>query len=404
MAKALDAIHNEEENPTSSSRTSIRMMSAQPSTVHWAVRMNHRNRVACSAVLAVVVLAQLMDRNAPVLAMVAAIAWFGLYPQALYAVSRHAPEPMRVETRNMRLDALMLGAWIGLLHFPLWVGVALVISATLHPVIFHGNRGFFESAGLLVAGSVGAAVVTGGQVDLSTSLPVTGLSLAYLGYYLVILTRDAYRSASTAVQLRRELRESQRSLSSRLEEIERLQAELREQALRDPLTGLYNRRHLDAQLPELLAQAGRQAEPLSVMMLDLDHFKQVNDLHGHQAGDEVLRHAARQITLHTRSSDLVCRYGGEEFVVVLPGVAPAQAAERAEALRAALELAPARFGALALPLTASFGVAGLTEEANHPDRLIGAADRALYEAKAQGRNRVVMAHVAHQGEPQTPSA
>ena len=377
------------------------MTSPKPATVHWAVRMNHRNRVACSAVLAVVVVAQLVDKSAPVAALVAALAWFGLYPQALYAVSRHAPEPMRAETRNMRLDALMLGVWVGLLHFPLWVSVALVISATLHPVIFHGNRGFVESAGLLAVGAALAALVTGGQVDLSTSLLVTGLSLAYLGYYLVILTRDAYRSASTAVQLRRELRESQRSLSARLEEIERLQAELREQALRDPLTGLYNRRHLDAQLPELLAQAARQAEPLSVLILDLDHFKQVNDLHGHQAGDEVLRHAARQITRHTRASDLVCRYGGEEFVVVLPGVAPAQAAERAEALRAALEVVPARFGALALPLTASFGVAGLSKEADNSDRLIGAADRALYEAKAQGRNRVVM---ARQGEPPTPSA
>lgn len=377
------------------------MTSPKPATVHWAVRMNHRNRVACSAVLAVVVVAQLVDKSAPVAALVAALAWFGLYPQALYAVSRHAPEPMRAETRNMRFDALMLGVWVGLLHFPLWVSVALVISATLHPVIFHGNRGFVESAGLLAVGAALAALVTGGQVDLSTSLLVTGLSLAYLGYYLVILTRDAYRSASTAVQLRRELRESQRSLSARLEEIERLQAELREQALRDPLTGLYNRRHLDAQLPELLAQAARQAEPLSVLILDLDHFKQVNDLHGHQAGDEVLRHAARQITRHTRASDLVCRYGGEEFVVVLPGVAPAQAAEQAEALRAALEVVPARFGALALPLTASFGVAGLSKEADNSDRLIGAADRALYEAKAQGRNRVVM---ARQGEPQTPSA
>lgn len=177
------------------------MTTSQPATVHWAVRMNHRNRVACSAVLAVVVLAQLMDKSAPVAAMVGALAWFGLYPQALYAASRLAPEPMRAETRNMRLDALMLGVWIGLLHFPLWVGVALVISATLHRVIFHGNRGFFESAGLLVAGSLVGALMTGGQVDLSTSLPVTGLSLAYLGFYLVILTRDAYRSASTAVQL-----------------------------------------------------------------------------------------------------------------------------------------------------------------------------------------------------------
>lgn len=353
--------------------------------------MNHRNRVACSALLAVLVLAQLLDKGAPTGLLVGVFAWFGLYPQVLYAMARRAREAMRAETWNMRFDALMLGVWIGLLHFPLWVGVALAISATLHTVIFHGNRGFFESAGLLVVGGLGGTLVTGGQVDLSTSLPVTGLSLAYLGYYLVILTRDAYRSASTAVQLRRELRESQRSLSARLEEIERLQAELREQALRDPLTGLHNRRHLDARLPELLAQANQGAAPLSLLMLDLDHFKQVNDVHGHQAGDEVLRHAARLISRHTRSVDLVCRYGGEEFLVVLPDVAPDQAAQQAEVLRAALESTPARFGDVVLPLTASFGVAGLNDEASHPDRLIDIADKALYEAKAQGRNRVVRA-------------
>ena len=396
MVKAPKGIHNQTENVFSRASSVFNMTSPQPATVHWAVRMNYRNRVSCSAVLAVVVLAQLVDKGAPVAAMVGALAWFGLYPQALYAVSWRASEPVRAETRNMRLDALMLGAWIGLLHFPLWVSVALIISATLHPVIFHGNRGFFESAGLLVAGAMSGALVTGGQVDLSTSLPVTGLSLAYLGYYLVILTRDAYRSASTAVQLRRELRESQRSLSARLEEIERLQAELREQALRDPLTGVYNRRHLDARLPELLEQAGQKAEPVSLLLMDIDHFKRVNDLHGHLAGDEVLRHAVRQMTRHTRTSDLVCRYGGEEFVVVLPGVGLSQAAERAEVLRAALEAAPARFDTLVLPLTASFGVAGITDEANNPDRLIAAADKALYEAKSQGRNRVVMARQSAQ--------
>jgi two-component system cell cycle response regulator len=164
-------------------------------------------------------------------------------------------------------------------------------------------------------------------------------------------------------------------------------------ALTDPLTGLYNQRYLRRHLSGLMETGpGRQ---LAVLMLDVDHFKSVNDRYGHASGDKALRLIADSLRLNTRVFDSVARYGGEEFVVVMPGTGPAEAVAAAERLRAAVEEIEFYAAAdVSARLTVSVGVAWTTVETVSPEGLLHAADVALYEAKRTGRNRVELARTA----------
>lgn len=173
--------------------------------------------------------------------------------------------------------------------------------------------------------------------------------------------------------------------------VERQLAQLRRLARTDPLTGALNRAALLEDGHQQLALCQRQRRPFSALMLDLDHFKQVNDSLGHQAGDVALRHAVQVLRGNLRRYDvLLGRYGGEEFVLLLPGVALADAAELAERLRAGLAGSPARGASQPIALSASFGVAE-ADPAHDLDGLLEQADRALYRAKHAGRNRVAIA-------------
>lgn len=171
-------------------------------------------------------------------------------------------------------------------------------------------------------------------------------------------------------------------------EMQRLYDLLHEQSVHDPLTGLYNRRYLDATLERELMLADRDGQPVSVVMCDLDHFKAINDRYGHLAGDEVLRTFAVAMMEHSRGSDIACRYGGEEFVLVMPGMPEAEACERAEQLRAAIEAAPVNHGDTSIAVTASFGVARFPQGGRTSVELLAAADKAMYAAKRGGRNQV----------------
>ncbi|TMA18725.1 MAG: diguanylate cyclase, partial [Deltaproteobacteria bacterium] len=175
----------------------------------------------------------------------------------------------------------------------------------------------------------------------------------------------------------------------------RLLALARDRALRDGLTGVYNRRFLDELFPKQLALARRTSRPLSVLMLDLDHFKACNDTYGHDAGDRVLCAFVRILQEEARTSDSVIRYGGEEFLMLLPETDEQGAAAFAERIRSAVERRA--FGESGLPaaisLRCSIGVSSMPSHGESPGALILAADRALYLAKQQGRNRVVVAEV-----------
>jgi len=155
---------------------------------------------------------------------------------------------------------------------------------------------------------------------------------------------------------------------------------------------LYNRRFLEETLERELARAQRNRAPLALIMADVDHFKSFNDTYGHDAGDAVLRAVAKTLKGHIRGSDIVCRFGGEEFTLVLPESALDAARKKTESLRRVISaLALSHDGAALGTVTMSFGLAIFPEHGNTNDELIRAADKALYEAKSRGRNRVVAA-------------
>ena len=172
-------------------------------------------------------------------------------------------------------------------------------------------------------------------------------------------------------------------------ETQALYALLREQSIRDPLTGLFNRRYFDAALEREVTLAQRRGSTVSVVMCDFDHFKSINDRYGHLAGDEVLRAFATMMTRQCRNSDIACRYGGEEFVLLMPDMPGTKALERMEMLRTSLAATPAEYGGSAFTVTASFGVATYPQCGKNAIELLAATDHALYGAKRGGRNRVL---------------
>jgi diguanylate cyclase (GGDEF)-like protein len=168
----------------------------------------------------------------------------------------------------------------------------------------------------------------------------------------------------------------------------RMREALRSQTVRDPLTGLFNRRYFDETLHREFASAARQLLPLSVLLMDVDHFKRLNDERGHTAGDDALRAFGRILRSTFRDSDVVCRYGGEEFAIILPGADLRQACTRAESLRRLVaESDLTTDGRSVVNFTISVGVA-TADEFRDPHALIRAADAALYQAKRSGRNAV----------------
>jgi diguanylate cyclase (GGDEF)-like protein/PAS domain S-box-containing protein len=178
----------------------------------------------------------------------------------------------------------------------------------------------------------------------------------------------------------------------------RLRENLGAQAVRDSLTGLFNRRYLEQALEREILRAARNGRTVGVLLLDLDHFKAFNDTHGHEAGDQLLRVLGDYLVTHVRAEDTACRYGGEEFVVILPEASLAMSQSRAEQIWRGVQGLHVNFhGELLRGVTASIGVAAFPAHGKTTAELLRAADAAMYAAKRQGRNRVVMAAGAAAG-------
>lgn len=363
---------------------------------HWIVRLNYRNRSIFFASLVLVLGNHMLDNGFPPWAWLALALQCLAYPSVLYWRCGYSANPLQTEINHMKLDAVAFGAWSALLAFPLWITFILFISATVNLTVVKGAKGLILALLAFPAGALPLFASTGFLYSPDTSPVTTAMSIVCITAYLQVLAGGAYVRALRLHEAREQLRASESALqkanlelTSQLNEIGSLQTLLREQANRDALTGLYNRRYLDSTIEREIARCKREGHPLSVMLIDIDHFKRINDNYGHQAGDEVLRSLAK--LLQTRTMDIACRYGGEEFLLLLPDMPIAVAKERAEQFRSAFEETTIGFGSFSITATFSVGLAAYPGHGTSAEALIRAADHALYQAKSAGRNRVAIA-------------
>jgi diguanylate cyclase (GGDEF)-like protein len=201
---------------------------------------------------------------------------------------------------------------------------------------------------------------------------------------VLLILRDITKRKTIEI----ELGKANKQLEERLAEIQKLQTLLQEESIRDPLTNLYNRRYLEDILEREFARANRDQYPVGIVMLDIDHFKKVNDSKGHVFGDFVLQQLSDLLLARFRLEDIICRYGGEEFLIVMPGISMENAYSRVDAFRKELEQTLLDNNGETVQITISGGVAMYPENGETIDSVVSAADRAMYRAKEAGRNQI----------------
>ncbi|MDO8447231.1 MAG: diguanylate cyclase [Rhodoferax sp.] len=365
--------------------------------VHWAVRLNHQNRSGSFVLLFTAIGAHMVSQGYSLLAWGLLTLQFLVYPHLMYWRARGARDAMQAELNNLVIDSLLFGIWAAALAFPVWITFTLVIGTTITHVLYLGLRGVWRSVAALAGGALATVTIAGLRLSphtdgLTTLLCVVALLLYLLAFaHLAYLRTRMLRDTREKLRLREQtLHAANEALQRQFAEIHALQAQLSEQANRDPLTGLYNRRYLDPTLARELARCEREGQPLSLMLIDLDHFKQVNDSYGHPAGDEVLKNLAAMLNEQARAADVVCRYGGEEFLLVLPNMPAHIALVRADQWRAAFAATTVRFDKFQMQTTLSIGIATYPGHGASAEELIRHADRALYRAKSEGRDRVML--------------
>ena len=322
---------------------------------------------------------------------------FLVYPHLLYWRACRAKNPVAAELHNLTIDSVLIGAWIAALGFPLWISFSASIGTLFNNAGNKGVRGALTAALALGGGALAWIALAGFKLSPDTGWPVTLFCIAGLTGYLMAMANIGYTRNRELRQAREQQRQGERvlqlaneDLKDRLREIDLLQEQLREQANHDPLTGLYNRRYLDNTLERELARCKREGLPLALIMIDIDHFKRVNDTYGHQAGDGVLKALGAMLATLARAEDVACRYGGEEFLLLLPKMPLDAARERAEKLRTSFAAVTVPFGEFRLKTSLSIGIAVYPGHGKSADALVQCADRAMYRAKHEGRNRVAV--------------
>jgi diguanylate cyclase len=294
------------------------------------------------------------------------LAFTGLaWPQLAMLLARRARDPFRAELRNLLVDSVLAGVWVPLLRFDLLPSTLLVTLATVDK-IHTGIRGLWLwSLPGMLAGGLGMALLTGFAAEPETSLPVMLACLPMLLIHTIAVSLTSYRL----------VRKVQRQ-NRRLDELSRM----------DVLTGLSGRRHFEQRATRLLAERHAGGAPVALLMVDVDHFKAINDSHGHAAGDDVLRMIAAVLRRALRPGDEAGRLGGDEFALVLRGTA-ADASAIAERIRD--EVAAIRLPHLpGISTSVSLGLAPAHASDMGLREWLESADRALYRAKSAGRNRV----------------
>ncbi len=297
--------------------------------------------------------------HAIALAAVLAASWIGLEPGG---------GPVRVGVNSLVQAAMGIGMALDLhrhardrlrLRRPWVLPLPLVLASAAFAL--RGARA------LLVPGAVTAEMTVHSGLNIGSSFAYVVLSLSFHAMLMALV-------------------------------IIRLVSDLRRLSRRDGLTGLLNRRALEDELAQQIQRSRRTREPFCVLMLDADHFKQVNDRYGHAVGDLALKHLARLLRARMREIDRVARFGGEEFLVLLPGLALADALPLAERLRQSVVAEPLAHGDGAIPMSVSIGMAEWAGPEEEASRVLVRADAALYEAKRRGRDRVASAGLDPESE------
>ncbi len=351
--------------------------------IHWAVALNRRNRTLSFALSFVVIGTYLHGVGAGPWQWTLLALHLLVYPQIAYWRAARAAQPVRAEMQNLLLDGTLFGAWCAFWGMPLWICFLFFVCVCLNLTVYTGLPGLARALAAIGIGIVPVVLVRGLEFRPDTTLITSLLCIATLSAYLLTFAFDAYRRGLA-------LKESGGQLRGQLEEITVLQKRLQEQATRDPLTGLFNRRHFDRALAEALVCCNREKRPLALAMADIDHFKAINDSHGHLAGDEVLRQLADLLAERVGDAGMACRFGGEEFLLMLPGMDADAACAFADAIRRAFETSRVKNGDREIGATLSFGIAVAPMHGGEPHALLQRTDAALYAAKLRGRNRVVL--------------
>jgi len=313
-----------------------------------------------------VVCVVLWERQAPLPAWLAVVVAAYVWPHVAYLLARHSRDPYRAEVRNLLIDSALTASLVPLMHFNLLPSVLIVMLATVDKITT-GIRGLWAQS---IPGMLGAIAVStwvsGAHWAPDTSMLVVTACLPVMVLHTLSVSMASYRLIRKT------------SLQNRLlDELSRV----------DSLTGLYTRGHWQQQADAALRRQHATGEPACLLMLDIDRFKNINDEHGHAAGDEVIRALANVVQANVRASDCAGRYGGDEFAILLPGMharAGGAVAERIRMQVEALELE-------SLPgmrITSSIGVAAAQRHHQSLRDWMHAADTALYVAKKEGRNRV----------------
>ena len=308
----------------------------------------------------------LWERNAGLAAWLCMAAISFVWPHVAHLLSRRSADPYRAEIRNLLVDSALAVVLVTLMHFNLLPSV-LLVTLTMVDKITTGIRGLWARSLPGMAGAaVAGAAFNGFQWAPETSMPVILACLPVMVLHTLSVSLVSYRL------IRRVSRQNQL-----LDELRRI----------DALTGLYDRGHWQEQAEATLRRHHATDEPACLVMLDIDHFKQINDQHGHTVGDEVLRALARIVLSNVRATDCAGRYGGDEFAIVLRGMhldgATAVAHRICEQVQA-LQL----HDMPGLQFTTSMGVATADHRHSSLRAWTNAADAELYQAKAAGRNRV----------------
>ena len=308
----------------------------------------------------------LWERNAGLAAWLCMAAISFVWPHVAHLLSRRSADPYRAEIRNLLVDSALAVVLVTLMHFNLLPSV-LLVTLTMVDKITTGIRGLWARSLPGMAGAaVAGAAFNGFQWAPETSMPVILACLPVMVLHTLSVSLVSYRL------IRKVSRQNQL-----LDELRRI----------DALTGLYGRGHWQEQAEATLRRHHTTDEPACLVMLDIDHFKQINDQHGHTVGDEVLRALARIVLSNVRATDCAGRYGGDEFAIVLRGMHLDGATAVAHRIREQVQ-ALQLHDMPGLQFTTSMGVATADHRHSSLRAWTNAADAELYQAKAAGRNRV----------------